>query len=131
MNNHMKRGAALLISILVLGALFLSFAVVGVQGSIRESGSLTALANKKRADALTRACLETALFNAASFADYDGGEILDINGSPCTIRALRQVGSDWIIETEAEVGNQTSRLQTTLSNRSPATIRSLKPVVEF
>lgn len=125
------KGAALLISILILGALFLSFAIVGVQGSIRESGSLTVLANKKRADSLARACMETALFKTANSGSYNGNETITVAGSPCTIRPLREVGSDWIVETEAVFANQTSRFRATLGARSPANLTGLEAVAQF
>ena len=129
--NSMNRGAALLISILVLGTLFLSFAVVGVQGSIRESGSLVTLANKKRADSLARACMEVALFKTASSESYTGNESVSVGSAPCTIRPLLHPGSNWIIETEATFSNQVSRLRATLSNRAPANLVSLEAVATF
>lgn len=127
----MPRGAALLISILVLGTIFLSFAIAGVQGSIRENGSLITLANKKRADSLARACLEVALFKTASSENYTGNETVTVGGAPCFIRPLGQVGSDWILETEAIYANQTSRFRATLETRSPANLISLEAMAAF
>lgn len=128
---RMHKGATLLISILILGALFLSFAIVGVQGIIREGGSLITITHKKTADALASACLEEALFDFASRDSYTGGETLTIGGQPCAIRTIRREGADWIIETEARVSGRTARLRAILSSRSPATIRSLEPVAQF
>lgn len=132
MNNFSsQKGAALLVSLLIMGALFLIFATVNVHGIIRESGVILTLTHKKTAEAHASTCIEIALFRAASNSSYSGNETITLDNETCAIRPLFQDGPNWIIETEATIQNRTTRFRTTLSERLPATIISIERVVSF
>jgi hypothetical protein len=127
----MQRGAALLISVIILGALFVIFVIVSVQGVVNETSVLQALTYKKTADAHARACLDIALYRFASNDTYAGNEAITLTEGVCTIRPIFQISSEWIIETEATVSNRTSRLRATLTQRTPAELSSVEAVVAF
>lgn len=118
----MRKGAALLISTLVLGVLLLSFAIVGIQGFIVETGALTSLMHKKNSEALASSCIEIALFRLASDENYAGNETIALGSESCTIRPIRLEGMDRIIETEAVFANHATRLRILVTGQPPMTI---------
>lgn len=127
----MRHGAALLISIIILGAIFLSFAIVGIQGIVGEGGSLISTTHKKTADALASACLDIALYNLGSNEFYSGDETHVVNGDECIIRPIIFDGQNWTIETEAESQGRVSRTRVILSARLPIEIISSEKVASF
>lgn len=127
----MKHGAALIISIIILGAIFISFAIVGIQGIIGESGSLISTTHKKTADAMASACLDIALYNLGSNEFYAGNEMRSVNGGECIIRPIIFNGQNWTIETEAKSLERTSRIRTIISKRLPIEIISSEKVASF
>ncbi len=126
-----ERGAALLISVLILTAILIGFAVVGSRGFLQETSTLTTLINKKRAEALTAACLEEAFYRLGTNPSYAGNETINLNNSSCLIRPLISGSDTWTIEIEAQAGNETSRIRVTLSSRSPIIISSWQTVLSF
>lgn len=126
-----KRGAALLISVLVLTTILVGFAAIGARTFINETQSLSSLANKKRAEALAAACMDEALYRLGTNASYTGSETITLGSEVCTIRPVSSGGGIWTLETEAMVGSLPGRLRATLSSRSPIIITSWNSVPSF
>ncbi|KKR04996.1 MAG: hypothetical protein UT32_C0024G0006 [Parcubacteria group bacterium GW2011_GWC2_39_14] len=127
----MKKGIALLISVLVLGVLLLSFVTVSTRGFLQETSTLTSLTFKKQADSLATACIETALYKIADNASYGGNETVAVGSQNCTIRPIIYNGQTWTIESEAGVSNVKSRLRIVISKLVPISIVSWEEVGSF
>ncbi len=127
----MNKGAALIISVLILATIMVGFAVIGSRPHLNETNNLTALINKKTADSLATACVEDAFYKLGNNASYAGNETVNITAGTCTTRPVIASGGTWTIETQATAGASTSRLRVVLSARSPIVISSWQSLVAF
>ncbi|MBI4133383.1 hypothetical protein HY478_02095 [Candidatus Uhrbacteria bacterium] len=127
----MQKGAAMLISVVVLATVMLGFALSGSFTSTQELQTLTVLQNKKMAAGGAAACMEHAIDRLGRNSEYGGNETLANGGLSCTVRPITGGGPTWTIETESNVGNQWARYRVTLSERAPPVIASWVEVPTF
>ncbi|MDO8435459.1 MAG: hypothetical protein Q7S89_02145 [bacterium] len=127
----MNRGAALLISVLILSSIMLGAIIFGSQSFRNETDAATALLNKKAAEAAATSCMEEAFYRLGNNPAYVGNEILAIGGTSCTIRPIVSGGGTWTIETEAAAFGLNGRLRVVLSSRFPLTITSWESLAHY
>lgn len=126
----MNRGAAILISVLILSSIMLGAIIFGSQSFRNETDAATALLNKKTAEAVATSCMEEALYRFGNNPSYVGNETLVIGSASCTIRPILS-GSAWTLETEASAFGVNGRLRVILSSRFPPTITSWESLAHF
>lgn len=118
------RGAAMLISVLVLSAILTSFAIVTSTLAHSELSVLTAFQNKIRAKALAESCIERALDTFGRNAGYGGNETIIIGANSCFIEPIAGAAAPWTITASAVINQQTIRMRTVISSRAPVVIES-------
>ena|SRR3989338_4272723 len=127
----MNRGAALIISVLILSSIMLSAIIFGSQSFRNETDAATALLNKKAAEAAATSCMEEALYRLGSNAAYAGNESLVIGSTQCAVRPILSGGGAWTLETEAVAFGTNGRLRVVLSSRFPLVITSWESLARF
>jgi hypothetical protein len=127
---HLARGNVMLISLLILLAVLLGFAIVGMVLSVGEEQGGTAALNKAKARQASTACLETAMDKLGRDAAYAGNETVTVASTTCSILAVTS-STTWMIRAQATVGTEISRERVILSSRSPITIQSWTEVPSF
>lgn len=126
-----ERGAALIISVLILATILLGLAVLGSIRSSYETVNLTATQNKKAAEALAVACMEHAMDTLGRNENYGGNEVVTIGSRTCTVRPIIVGANTWTIETQASVSIQWARYRAVLTSRAPVVIDSWEEVASF
>ncbi len=130
LEHKFYRGNVMLISLLILLAVLLGFAVVGMTLSVGEEQGDTAALNKAKARQASTACLETAMDKLGRDATYSGNETITVASTTCSILGVTS-STTWTIKAQASVGNEISREQVVLSSRSPVTVKSWNEVSSF
>ncbi|MCW1891717.1 MAG: hypothetical protein KIH65_000535 [Candidatus Uhrbacteria bacterium] len=124
-------GGVMIITLLILLAIMLSFAIIGIATVIRERQGFVEEYRMKVAEQAANACGDIAIDRLGRDGAYAGNESLDIGGGiTCTIRPIVASGG-WIIQTESTVDGRVARYQIQLVNRNPVDITSWSKVGSF
>lgn len=124
-------GGVMVITLLILMAIMLSFAVVGIATVVRERQGFVEEHRMRLAEQAANACADVAIDRLGRDGAYVGNEVLDVGGDiSCTIRPI--ISEDgWTIETESTVDGRVARYQIHLANRNPVDIVSWSKVTSF
>ena len=114
----------MIISMLVLGALTLTFILIGNLSLGRAAQIHVAMENKTLSEAAATACAEQAMDRLGRNAGYAGNETLDVADGDCHIRPIIADAGTWTLETTATSSGQHTNYRVTLSGIEPPTISS-------
>ena len=95
-----QKGAAMVISVLILSVVMLSIAITSSTSFIRELQIIQIIRSKKVSLNTAIACNEVAMNNLGRNANYTGNEVIDVEGNSCTILTINP-GPPWEIKVEA------------------------------
>ena len=126
-----KKGSVMVITLMVLLAIMLSFAVVGLTSIVRERQGLIEQYRQKRAENAAHACADSAIDRLGRNSEYAGDEVMNVGGDSCEIRPIINGGSDWTIQAESIVDGSTARVEVVLTGRDPVAISSWEKVSSF
>lgn len=118
----MRRGAVLLLSVLILSAILLSFTLIASSALLQERHVVSSLEQKKSAKEAAAGCLEHAFQSLARDASYAGNETLAVASSSCFIMPVTFSNNAWILQATSTAGRQGVRLQATMSSRVPPVV---------
>lgn len=121
----------MLVSVLILAAMLLGFALLGAFVSLERGRSGMSLEQKFMAKASAASCMEMALQGLGNDHAYQGNQSMSFGGVDCHIRPIYQQFGVWVVEIEASSGNQVYRIKTILSKLDPVTIKSWLEVPNF
>lgn len=124
-------GGVMLVSILVLAAMLLIFAILGLHTTLERGRSGMSLEQKAMAKSSANSCLEVALQNLGNDHAYQGNVSLEFGDVPCSIRPIYQVNGQYVVEVSAQSGMQYYRSKTILLSVEPIAIKSSLEVENF
>lgn len=121
----------MIITLLILLAIMLSFAIVGIATVVRERQGFVEEHRNRLAEQAANACADVAIDRLGRDGAYAGNETVDLGGDiTCTIRPI--ISQDgWTIQTESTVDGRVARYQIRLANRNPVDILSWSKVTSF
>lgn len=121
----------MVISMLVLGAMTLSFILIGNM-SLGQSAQVNAvLENKALSSAAATACAEQAMDRLGRNAAYAGNENLNVASSTCYVRPVIIGVGTWTLETAATSSEQHTYYRIRLSAIAPPVISSWTELAGF
>lgn len=126
-----RPGNALLISLIVLSAMMLGFALLGATIASENVQNDASKEQKAIASASAQACMDLALQQLAVNISYAGNQNNDIDGTACTIRPIIHIGGQWNVDTSATFGRQTARYRTVLTGLNPLVVATQTELGSF
>jgi hypothetical protein len=131
--EKMDNGFIALISVVIIEALILLISIGVSLRSITESNISLDEQWSNRALSLSNACAEIALMKIESVLNYNGNEIIMIDGDSCEIMPLEGSGNtNRIIKTQSAIMNNARKVEVKIAQISPVMrITSWKEVADF
>jgi len=128
---HTASGFILYITVMVLSALMLGFALLGSYMAQARSRTDMGQMQKSSVGFVASSCMEVALQNLGSDNTYTGNATLALDGYSCQIRPIYKQNNQWVVETQAQDGMHTYRQRSRLSSLTPMTVISWVEVPQF
>lgn len=131
-NDNRQSGFAILLSVLVLGAVASSIVIGMLVGSIISSKKTIAESVGSEALFAADACVEEALQQLYANPSFSGSGNLTLTNSGCSYTVTNIGGSDRQIDATGTAGNHTRRIQVVVTAAAPQiSITSWQEVVAF
>ncbi|MFA5129803.1 MAG: hypothetical protein WC477_02655 [Patescibacteria group bacterium] len=128
---HPLHGGVMMITLLILMAIMLGFAIVGIATVLNDRQGYIEQADQRSAEQAANACADTAIERLGLSSSYAGNETVSLsNGVVCSIFPIIS-GGGWTIQAEAWVNNRVARVQVQMANRNPVDITSWTKVERF
>lgn len=128
---HTAPGFILYVTVMVLSALMLGFALLGSYMAQARSRIDIGQTQKSSVGLAASSCMEVALQSLGSDNTYTGNVTLDVDGYSCQIRPVYRQDNQWVIETQAQDGAHTYRQRCKLSSLTPMTVVSWIEIPQF
>lgn len=128
-----KNGYIALITVLIVGALALSFAISTAILAIDQGKNSLLIQNSAEADSLARSCAEKALIELKTSVTYGGNETINLGNGQCQILPIEDLGDESrLIKVLSNVNSVVKRQEIQISQINPTiTIDYWKDVSSF
>ena len=114
-----ERGAVLLLSVIIMGAIAVSVVSALIVGGIDNTQLSAQQQAATEAQTQAELCVEEALLQVKNSNTVSGTTVITTGGNSCSFTIINGGGSNRTINSEAQVGDVIKRLQITLDRLNP------------